>query len=76
MSVKGDLQAKRRSILDRIAKKAAEVRKLQKEYFKTRSSGALYAAQTAERELDVILTELDRTDRQIDGREPLQNSLF
>lgn len=76
MSVKGDLQSKRRSILERIARKAAEVRKLQKEYFKTRSSGVLYAAQTAERELDVMLADLERTDRQIDGREPVPNSLF
>lgn len=76
MSIKSDLQAKRRSILDRIARKASEVRKLQKDYFRTRDEYVLQASKTAERELDVILTEFERVERQLAGREAVQESLF
>jgi len=53
---------------------AAEVRKLQND--KSKSPGVQFAATAAGRELDVILAELERIDRQIDGREPVPNSLF
>lgn len=76
MNHKADLQARRRSVMERATRKAIEVRKLQINYFRTKSGGVLYAAQAAERELDTILADFERIERQISGAEAVQNSLF
>ena len=76
MKHKTDLQARRRSLMERATRKAIEVRKLQTNYFRTKSSGVLYAAQAAERELDSILADFERIERQLSGAEAVQNTLF
>lgn len=76
MSARADLQTKRRSLLERIARKAAEMRQLQIDYFRSRSTGTLHASKAAERELDILLRDLAKVDGQLAGRIEVEGSLF
>lgn len=76
MNHRTELQSRRRSLTERVTFKTIEVRKLQASYFKSRSTGLLQAARTAERELDVLLKEFEKIQAELNGGPSAEPTLF
>lgn len=71
-----DNTQRRHEQLEKIARKAKEVRAAQRQYFRTRKHEAMQASIKLECELDTMLESLDRLNGYLRAEHPAQAELY